>query len=125
MDNRQDTFYLVNTVFWENWISYTQEWNEGRATRPNSIVNDRLRARHGSDLLQAGIVLDKDYVVVPPRVWRAFVAWYGPSFEVKRFVITYEINLKKMRTSCANPEDFAKNSQQQDLFDKAEEVLVY
>lgn len=33
--------------------------------------------------------MDENFVVLPGRVWRAFVNWYGPTVEVKRKVISY------------------------------------
>lgn len=32
---------------------------------------------------------NENVVVVPPRVWSAFVNWYGQSKEIKRYVIEY------------------------------------
>ena len=39
---------------------------------------------------------NKDYVIVPPRVWKAFTAWYGQSYEIKRKVIKYPIEEKDL-----------------------------
>ena len=52
------------------------------AKKPFGIKNDKLRKAYGSDHLRCNLVYGKDYTIVPPRVWKAFVNWYGKSFEI-------------------------------------------
>ena len=43
------------------------------------------------NVLKPDLIYWKDYVVVPPRAWNAFVNWYGKKgdFEIPRKVIVY------------------------------------
>lgn len=41
----------------------------------------------------------KDYVIVPPRVWRAFTKWYGASTELYRKIIVYPIQELSLRSA--------------------------
>ena len=41
----------------------------------------------------------KDYVIVPQRVWRAFIKWYGASAELKRKIIVYPIQELSLRAA--------------------------
>ena len=62
-------------------------------------MNDQLRKSGSSNHLSPSLVYWKDYVVVPPRVWKAFSNWYGKSHTIARKVIVYPMEQLPLRTS--------------------------
>ena len=97
-----EAYNLLNKKFWLEWSAFvglkekdpygltkrTSSHEESKkARRPAGLVNERLRASTTSNYLKPTLVYGKDYVIVPPRVWKAFVNWYGRSYEIVRKVI--------------------------------------
>lgn len=76
-----------------------QERTKEKARRPVGILNDQLRKSQASNHLSPNLVYWKDYVVVPPRVWKAFSNWYGKSYTISRRVIVYPTEQLPLRTS--------------------------
>mmetsp|Transcript_23238 Transcript_23238/g.22808 ORF Transcript_23238/g.22808 Transcript_23238/m.22808 type:complete len:148 (+) Transcript_23238:256-699(+) len=61
------------------------------------------------------------YVLVPPRVWQAFIAWYGDSFAIPRFVIKYldegvDENLLKNNPLMAKRDKFIYELEVDEIF---------
>ncbi len=53
-----------------------------------SIDNESLLSSKNSNKL-IELRLNENFIVVPPRVWTAFVNWYGRTPEIKRKTIQY------------------------------------
>ena len=83
---------MINKKFWKSWSHYVGI-NQGipgqTAFRPISILNDELKTHVRSIRLKSKLTYLKDYVLIPKRVWIAFVAWYGRSSEIERPIIKY------------------------------------
>jgi len=48
------------------------------------------------------MVYPKDYILVPKRVWKGLVSWYGQSYPLVRKVINYEVeNLVDMDSGAS------------------------
>jgi hypothetical protein len=58
-----------------------------------SIGNESLKEDQNAMKLKE-LKFNKDFVIVPPRVWMAFTAWYGRTYEIKCKVIKYPISEK-------------------------------
>ena len=70
------------------------------ASRPASIQNGLLQvSRDQASRVKPDFLYGKDYVLVPPRVWKAFANWYGRSQEFQRKVIIYPIEELSLRTA--------------------------
>ena len=61
--------------------------------------------------MKGGLVYMKDYVVVPPRVWKAFVNWYGKSDVIMRKVIVFPQNLIHLRSTVHRVESKDKEEE--------------
>lgn len=61
----------------------------GQNTKITSIGNEILKEDINSNKVKELRLSKKEFVLVPPRVWIAFISWYGLTFEIKRYVIKY------------------------------------
>lgn len=60
-----------------------------RQRRPGGMMNETLKLTAGLPRIKPTMTYGKDFIIVLPRVWRAFVKWYGLSQEFSRKVIIY------------------------------------
>jgi len=60
-------------------------------SREFSINNEVFKVEPNSIRLK-DLKFETDYIVVPERVWLAFISWYGNSLEVCRKVIKYPLS---------------------------------
>ena len=117
----QDTFYILNKAFWLKWLAFVglprkDSFNFERVTstnsavsassidsqrqrRPVSIQNEVFRTSSHSARLKPNLLYGKDYVVVPPRVWTAFINWYGRTPQFPRLVIVYPVAELALRSA--------------------------
>ncbi|XP_071723308.1 ubiquitin carboxyl-terminal hydrolase 5-like [Rutidosis leptorrhynchoides] len=103
-----DTFCLVSSRWWENWIAYvthhkTVSTNDGSSSdyknlgsssapnRPSSIDNSNLIYDGSSNMgieLHDTLQEHTDYILVPEATWDQFCAWYGGGPKLARKVIS-------------------------------------
>ena len=78
--------------------------------------------------MQPNLLYGKDYVVVPPRVWKAFVNWYGRSIDYPRKVVIYpqvELSLR-IASQLINLQQASKQTQlnEQQILKCLEQLIV-
>ena len=112
----EDCFYLLTKSFWQKWAAYvglprkdsfgvqleksnSMGKESERARRPLSIQNEFLRLSSSQQRLKPNLLYGKDYVIVPPRVWKAFTCWYGKSYALPRKVIIYPMSELSLRAA--------------------------
>ena len=114
-----DVYYIMNKKFWLTWSAYvglkekdvfgsvtnlnkkqsSDDRVKAAARKPVGIMNEQLRKTVNSTHLNPNLIYWKDYVVVPSRVWKAFVNWYGRSYIIMRRIIIFPQEHIPLRTS--------------------------
>jgi len=89
------------------------------------MMNESLKQSANSIKVKENLIFGKDYIVVPPRVWIAFTGWYGKTFVVRRKIIEYSEQLRHLRTSVRNPDEFQdKQGAMKEKVKKSEDMLI-
>ncbi|XP_024528221.1 ubiquitin carboxyl-terminal hydrolase 5 [Selaginella moellendorffii] len=92
-----DTYFLVSAKWWKKWVEYIQEdcadsleafyFEPNGSKRPPSIDNSDL-LEESTDSLRNTLVEERDYVLLPERVWESLHKWYGGGPVLSRKVIS-------------------------------------
>ena len=108
-----DKWFVISNHWWCSWKAFVgfddkdESSPDTTAPKPGMITNTdivlaespeiKLRSQWGPRLVD-GIVANKDYTLVPARVWNALSYWYKTTHEIPRPVITTKSGRARSRT---------------------------
>ncbi|XP_062315817.1 ubiquitin carboxyl-terminal hydrolase 11 isoform X3 [Osmerus eperlanus] len=72
-----DSWYLVETRWYEQWKEYVETGDQNSSSFPGQIDNTELFEDQDSYHLKERLVENEDFVLVPAEAWHKLLTWYG------------------------------------------------